>query len=568
MLLSLALIAAVWAGVVFIAWRFPEGAEKWWRWWSHLAAALSRRRALLFFLAALLPLLLRGMLLPLWPIPDPYVQDEFSYLLQADTFAHGRLTNPTPALGDFFESAQILLHPSYTSKYPPGHALVMALGQRLLGHPWFGVWLSCGVLAAALLWALEGWFAPSWAIFGTLLALPLCSFGYWMNSYMGGSVAAIGGALVVGAYGRLTRQKRERAAWALGAGCVLLVFTRPFEGLLIAIPTLVMCLLARVSPWVWAKVACIGLVGAAALGYYNHRVTSDALRLPYFEYQAQYLSTPQFNVLLPDAPKRFRYKYMKLLDEVWEHQQWENARRPRFLVDRPLQWIAAAAMFTGGTGSFLPLIAVHASVVDQGAVFNLDNVIHIFLMGAVVLVPLGIFARPLAKGGRTRFAFVLVAGSVAGSFISAAFYQHYAAPALAAILVLVTGSYRHLRHARCSGPMFAALIPLVAIGMSILNGAPALLHDPAVLKVATRARLEDTVKEHSGKHLIIVRYSGVQRPIEEWVYNGADLNESEVIWAHDLGPVENRRLASYFHDRQVWLFQPNIDAEWIGPYRD
>jgi hypothetical protein len=568
MLLSLALIAAVWAGVFFIAWRFPESADKWWLWWVHLAVMLSRRRALLFFLVALLPLLLRGVLLPLWPIPDPYVQDEFSYLLQADTFAHGRLTNPTPAVGEFFESAQILVRPSYTSKYPPGHALAMALGQRLMGHPWFGVWLSCSVLAAALLWALEGWFATSWAMFGTLLALPLCSFAYWMNSYMGGSVAAIGGALVVGAYGRLTRRKQDGAAWVLGAGCVLLVFTRPFEGLLIAIPTLVMCLLARVSLSAWARVACVGLIGAAALGYYNHRVTGDASKLPYFEYNAQYISTPQFSVLPLGPPKQFRYQYMKLVDEVWERQQWENSRRPRFLVDRTLQWVGAAAMYAGGTGSFLPLIAVRASAVDQGAVFNLDNVIHIFLMGAMVLVPVAIFARPLAKTGRTRFAFVLVGASVAGSFLSAPFYQHYAAPAVAPLLVLVTGAYRHLRHAQSSGPMFAALIPLVAIGMSILNGVPALLHDPAVLRVAARARLEDTVKEHSGKHLIIVRYSGIQRPIEEWVYNGADLDGSQVIWAHDQGPIENRRLTSYFHDRQVWLFQPNIDAEWIGPYRD
>lgn len=568
MLFSLALIAAVWASAILIAWRFPKGADKWWRRWDHLAAAFSRRRALLLLLVAVLPLLLRGILLPLWPMPDPYVQDEFSYLLQADTFAHGRLTNPTPAMGEFFESAQILVRPSYTSKYPPGHALVMTLGQRLMGHPWFGVWLSCGVLAAALLWALEGWFAPSWAMFGTVLALPLCSFSYFINSYMGGSVAAIGGALVVGAYGRLTKGKRDGAAWVLGIGCALLVFTRPFEGLVIAIPTLVMCLLARVSLSAWARVASIGVVGAAALGYYNHRVTGDALDLPYFEYNAQYLSTPQSNLLPLGAPKQFRYQYMKLIDEVWERQIWENARRPRFLVDRPLQWVAAAAMFTGGTGSFLPLIAVHASAADQGAVFNFYNVIHIFLMGAVVLVPVVIFARPLATSGRTRFAFVLVVASVTGSFVTAPFYQHYAAPAVAPILLLVTGAYRQLRHARSSGPMFAALIPLVAIGMSLLNGVPALLHDPAVLRVAARARLEDTVKEHSGKHLIIVRYSGVQRPIEEWVYDGADLDTSQVIWAHDLGPIENRRLTSYFHDRQVWLFQPNIDAEWIGPYRD
>jgi hypothetical protein len=224
-------------------------------------------------------------------------------------------------------------------------------------------------------------------------------------------------------------------------------------------------------------------------------------------------------------------------------------------------------MFVGGTGAFRPLIALRASAVDQGAVFNLYNLIHIFLMGAMVLVPVAVFAWPLGRGGRTRFAFVLFGASVAGSYLAAPFYQHYAAPAVAPFLVLITGAYRHLRHARSSGPMLAVLIPSVAIGMFLLSGVPALLHDPDVLKTANRARLEDTVKEHPGRHLIIVRYNGVLRPIEEWVYNGADLDESQV-WAHDLGTVENRRLTSYFHDRQVWLFQPNIDPEWIGPYRE
>src|ERR1700719_28294 len=104
---------------------------------------------------------------------------------------------------------------------------------------------------------------------------------------------------------------------------------------------------------------------------------------------------------------------MRLIDEVWERTQWENARRPRFLVDRPLQWVAAAAMFAGATGSFLPVIALRASVVDQNAVFNLNNVVHIFLAGAMVLVPVALFAWPLATNRRTRLAFALVAASVA-----------------------------------------------------------------------------------------------------------------------------------------------------------
>jgi hypothetical protein len=425
-------------------------------------------------------------------------------------------------------------------------------------------------LAAALFWALEGWFAPAWALFGTLLALPLCSFSYWMNSYMGGSVAAIGGALVAGAYprltGRLAGRKRDNAAWALGAGFVLLFFTRPYEGLLIAVPTVALVLLARVSVGAWARIACVGLAGAAAMGYYDQRVTGNPFQLPYFEYQAQYQATPQFNVQSLAAPKQFRYEYMRLIDEVWERTQWENARRPRFLVDRPLQWVAAAAMFAGGTGSFLPLIALRASVVDQGAVLNLSNLVRIFFTGAMVLAPVAIFAWPLARDRRTRFAVVLVAASIAGSFFSSAFYQHYAAPAVAPILILITGASRRLR--QTSLGTLAALIPLAAIGMSVLDGAPALLREPALLRVAGRARIEESVKDHPGRHLIIVRYSGGLRPIEEWVYNGADLDRASVLWAHDLGPAENRRLISYFHDREVWLFQPNIDPDWIEPYRE
>ncbi len=52
-------------------------------------------------------------------IPEPADHDEFSYLLGADTFAHGRLTNPSPPLPEFFESPHVLVVPTHNSKSLP-----------------------------------------------------------------------------------------------------------------------------------------------------------------------------------------------------------------------------------------------------------------------------------------------------------------------------------------------------------------------------------------------------------------------------------------------------------------
>jgi hypothetical protein len=136
---ALALRYLAYCAVAGLAVLRPSFAAAFFERVESVLARLASRERIVWIGCGLLVLMLRAVLLPLWPVPKPVIYDEFGYILGADTFARGRLTNPTHPLADFFESPYVLQRPTYESKYPPAQSVALAVGEAVLGDPWFGV---------------------------------------------------------------------------------------------------------------------------------------------------------------------------------------------------------------------------------------------------------------------------------------------------------------------------------------------------------------------------------------------------------------------------------------------
>ena len=235
------------------------------RWLSESAARLAERTGWCMLLLFVLPIALRLALLPVHPIPSPGVSDDFSYLLLGDTLSHFRLTNPPHPMHRFFETYYVLQQPTYSSVYPLGQGIVLALGQTMFRNPWAGVAISAGAMCSLCYWMLRGWTTPIWALIGGLLAaIEFGPLSHWMNSYWGGAVSACAGCLAFGALPRLRRNPTVRNAALLGLGIAIEMLTRPYESIFFALAVLLFFLPAPRT--ILAVAPAVIMVALAALG--------------------------------------------------------------------------------------------------------------------------------------------------------------------------------------------------------------------------------------------------------------------------------------------------------------
>ena len=547
---------------VYLLPRFPCG---WFKAAEQHLSRLARRRALSVLVVFGLALGIRAALLPNLPVPKPGIHDDFGYLLAADTFVHGRLANPTHPMWIHFESIHINQKPTYMPMYYAAQGLVMALGQVVTGNPWIGVWLSAAAMCAAICWMLQGWLPPGWALLGGLLAvMRLATFTYWVNSYCGGALAAIGGALVLGALTRIKRRRRVQDALLMGVGLALLANTRPYESLFFGIPigvAVLMWILGKHRP-PWGPLASrivlpMGLllaVTVAGMAYFFWRVTGSPFRIPYQVNLDTYVAVPYF----PWQPLNLKHEYHHLVLERFYLHGWQmyfyyHARRAPFDV---LAWkLADIYRFFLGPVLALPLVVMLA------------------------VNPWQFFRKSIT--GKTGFLVAVCGATFFGVALPIYFIAHYAAPITASIYALVLQGMRHLRLWRWRGKRaglgLVRAIPAICVLLFLLRTVAPQLHIPTPVEWKhtwdsehyqnlDRAKALAQLEALPGDHLVIVRYNQYHNVDNEWVYNRADIDTAKIVWARDMGDSGNQELVRYFPQRRVWLAEPDLAPPRLSPY--
>src|SRR2546423_981590 len=536
---------------VALAYTYPKIGDRWFSRIEQRLAALANRRVLSVVAVGLLALGRRLALLPILPIPVPEVHDEYSHLLLADTLAHGRLANPTHPMWIHFETFHVNWHPTYASMYYPGHALFLAFGQVVFGHPFWGVWLSSGLMCAAICWALQGWMPPGWALLGGFLAvINLGTFGYWVNSYWGGAVAAFGGALVSGAFPRLKKEQKKRDSILLGTGMVLVALTRPYEGIFFCVPVVVALIIwafRQQKPSPKTLFVTVGLpatltllIGLAWLAFYFWRVTGSPFTTPY-----------EVNI------RTYGLMYFP----------WDKIK--------PVAEFHHSAMQTFYRGD--PVLGAYDFARHNNLELQVFKafVLWLFYFGPLLTMPwvVWLLTRPRGEfwcsfGRELRFS-LLLCGCIYVSLmlIIYAGQPHYVAPAVAALYAATLLVMQGLS-VTSSGRFVARSVPIIVLVVFSARLAAPFVHlNPRPSSIRTwssryklsfeRARVLNQLEHTAGQHLVIVRYRPEHDYItDEWVFNGADIDGSKVVWARDMGP-KNAELLQYFSKRKAWLIEPD-----------
>ena len=354
---------------------------------------------------------------------------------------------------------------------------------------------------------------------GLLVILP----GYqiaWGQSYWGGTLACVGGALVLGAIVRLHKAIHLRDAIALASGTLILAVTRPFEGA-------VLCLVSSgwlLAGWVrhgspaWRPLFLQGLLpvlvilsaGAWAMASYNKAVTGSALTMPYLVHEQAYAMCPMFLWQTPHEDRQYRHPMMEKFHREWampfyrDQQTWSNIFQAK--------WVMLLALGK-------------------------------LLLPAIAAIPL--LALPWWRGSKLRGPLTVLCLFWLCTQVSIWNLPHYLAPGLPLILLVLVYGLRNLNVATHEWKWLVQPIVLLLVGQMLLFTGAAWQYATSTRTDwhYTRQELQAELSNLEDNQLVFVDYNADHDTLQEWVYNRADIDAAKVIWARGMSPAEDLKLA-------------------------
>jgi len=551
--------------------------------------------------------------------PAPSVHDEFSYILMAETLASGHVSGPSPPFLEFFDTFHELVRPVHASKYFPAQGVFLAVGEKLTGHQVVGVWLSSALACAAVVWMLSAWISPGWGLLGGfIVAVQYGIFSYWSQTFWGGMVPALGGALVFGAIRRLWDSLSWRNSLWLGLGLVILASSRPLEGLIAVLPACLLFLhhLWRERNWcepgLWPKLALPCLVilagGAFAMGAYNRAITGSAFVTPYALHERQYQETPPF-IFMPRRPKlTFSSPMLQFYYEINEMKPYLTRRVPKWFLTGTVGKLTTWWCFYCGFILSVPLVLppllrrgktrwLQAGVLAGLVLFSfISSPTAVLVCGVIGLLVIAqvLLLWHVFDDQWSRMAIATCVLLELELLFTKWEFPHYFAPAACLIWYLEIEGLRRIRNwnsqvAQVERPLTRTerrrlvrqnessrkaawnlrwviyAVPIACV-LSLGWRIGERLNTPLDDWNLDRAETENWLEKQPKPQLVVVRYWQNHNVSSEWVYNHPDIMNSHVIWARDLGAEHNKLLLNLMPDRTIWLIEADRRQPQLIPY--
>jgi hypothetical protein len=472
--------------------------------------------------------------------PIPVVHDELAYVLQAQIFARGRWTLPSPAIPPFFEQPYILVEPALASKYFPGHSILLTIGALLGWMPLMPLVLQG--IGASLLFVLARRLANG--------AVALFTWIFWLTTpivlFFGPTYYSEATTIVcwlAGWYALLAWRASRRRGWLLAvAVCVgWCVITRPLTGLAYAIPVGIVVLNDVVRGRRWRDFGLAIAAGVAVLAIiplWSAKTTGDWRVTPLQRYTRDYMpydlpgfgldTTPPARTLNPDFVH---------LNEVYSafHPNHVPAAMPAIAATRARYLADAVWGWSKGLFSVFALVGL----ITLGGP-----------AGVAVATGALLFLAYLSFGATPDWTLYYYESIPAYAFLTAA--------GLAWIAALVGG--RRLPHGEAPAGWRSRRWTAALVAGALVLGIPGFAAAKNIRRqlmshrthLVRFARLRASIP--GDRALLFVRHSVWHSPHETVILNVANPDSARLLVVYDRGDAENARLLALMPDRVPYLF--------------